>query len=129
MITLEQYLTQHAQQGAAPPAVIDAATNLLAKVHALLEVSPVPDPDLRSGWRPPGVNLAVGGAHNSQHMTGHAIDVADNTGLLDSWLTDEILEKYGLYREAPESTPSWTHLQDIAPSSGRRTFIPRTLIV
>lgn len=64
------------------------------------------------------------GAAKSQHKQANAVDVYDPGNKLDKWLTDEILTKFGLYREAAAATPTWCHLQRIAPGSGRRTFNP-----
>ena len=64
------------------------------------------------------------GAPQSSHKTGEGIDIYDPDNKLDEWLTDEILETYGLYREHPSKTPSWCHLSTRAPGSGRRTFMP-----
>lgn len=141
MIGLEQYLAQHAAE-AAPGELTDGiranAKTLTERVNRLLMAflketgfSRV----LRSGWRPAGFNASFvhldanrvavrGGAPHSKHMTGEAVDVADNDGKLDAWLTDEKLAEFGLYREAPGSTPSWCHLQSCAPHSGHRTFFP-----
>lgn len=126
MISLHDYLYQHTNQP--PPAnVQSAAMELLNRVYTMLADStcPLPDPLLRSGYRPIYVNaITPNASRTSKHMTGEAIDLADDMGLLDSWLTDEILEGYDLYREAPASTPTWCHLQTVAPMSGRRTFLP-----
>jgi hypothetical protein len=125
MITVIEYLTQHATDW--PEEVELAAKGLLEKVNRLLIDGDCPEPDaeLRSGYRPPAFNAGVpNAAPNSKHMTGHAIDIADNDGALDDWLTDEILEQYGLYREHPAATKSWCHLQDQPPRSGNRTFYP-----
>lgn len=67
-----------------------------------------------------GYRAAVGG----QHEQSNAIDLADASGHLDNWITDERLERCGLWREAPGSTPGWVHLQRVAPHSGHRTFVP-----
>lgn len=125
MLTVDEYLRQHAKIW--PTSVQDAASILIPKVNALLNDPDCPSPDagLRSGYRPPAFNAGVSGAApNSKHMTGHAVDVNDNDGALDAWLTDEILERYGLYRELPDATVTWCHLQDLPPGSGRRTFHP-----
>lgn len=141
MIGVEQYLGQHAAS-AAPGELTDeiranAATlaerlnRLLAAFLAETGLARV----LRSGWRPAGFNASFthtdasgavvrGGAPKSRHMTGEGVDVADNDGRLDAWLTDEKLAEYDLYREHPDATPSWTHLQTTAPKSGHRTFNP-----
>ena len=64
------------------------------------------------------------GAEHSQHKEAHAVDVFDPGDILESWLSDDLLEKFELYREHPGATPGWVHLQDVAPESGRRTFRP-----
>lgn len=55
---------------------------------------------------------------------GAGIDIHDPHEQFDNWLTDDILEEFDLYREAPESTIGWTHLTDRRPHSGHRTFLP-----
>ena len=60
----------------------------------------------------------------SKHKTAHAVDVYDPEDELDFMIDDETLERFGLYREAPSATRGWSHLQDVAPSSGKRTFLP-----
>lgn len=127
MIILAKYLYQHCQPADVPEDVVTNAHELLGKVNALLEhpTCPVPYAELRSGYRPPVYNAGVpNAAPNSKHMTGNAIDLADNDGKLDDWLTDELLAEFGLYREHPAATKSWCHLQDLPPKSGKRTFYP-----
>lgn len=67
-----------------------------------------------------GYRAAVGGKHESSH----AVDIADPDGLLDGWLDDEKLASYGLYRESPDATVKWCHLQNVPPGSHSRTFKP-----
>jgi hypothetical protein len=50
--------------------------------------------------------------------------VYDPSDKLDSWLTDAKLESYGLFREDPDWTKGWVHLQSVPPVSGKRTFQP-----
>jgi hypothetical protein len=64
------------------------------------------------------------GAPNSSHKVGRGVDIYDPQNYLDNWITDAILEKHGLYREAPLYTPRWCHLTDRAPGSGKRSFMP-----
>lgn len=64
------------------------------------------------------------GATNSPHKDAKAIDIFDPDGSLDTYLTDAILSRHGLYREDPKFTINWCHLQTKSPRSGRRTFIP-----
>lgn len=123
MITVKEYLTQHAKE--CPLEVAQNAAILVTRVNNLLAdlTCPHPDAGLRSGYRPPAYNATVpNAAPTSKHMTGQAVDLNDNDGDLDDWLTDVLLEKYQLWREHPSQTPSWAHLQMVGPKSGRRTF-------
>lgn len=137
MITTGLYFAQHLNE-AAPDELTDQiranAATLVERVNRLLADFGVARVQ-RSGWRPEAFNATFqhtdasgavvrGGAPQSAHMTGEAVDMADNDGLLDAWLDDEKLAKYELYREHPDSTPSWCHLQTRPPHSGHRTFIP-----
>lgn len=61
---------------------------------------------------------------NSTHLTGEGVDIYDPDGDIDEALTDEILEKHGLYREHPSATRTWCHLQTRPPKSGRRSYYP-----
>lgn len=70
------------------------------------------------------LSTSTTGATGSKHKQAHAVDVYDPGDVLDRILSDMDLERFGLYREHPDDTPNWCHLQDIAPGSGRRTFKP-----
>lgn len=73
------------------------------------------------GFRPQTCPI---GAPNSAHKEGQAVDIYDPGNKLEDWITDAILTKYGLYREAPKATNTWVHLTIRRPGSGHRTFIP-----
>lgn len=139
-ISAEDYFGPRLGHAEITPAIEEAATGLLFRVNKLLDraysegaYGMDDDPDTGTqvsgsrggsgdgGWRPSGAKT---GAPNSKHKTAHAVDVYDPNETLDDWLTDELLTTYGLYREAPDSTPGWTHLSDVAPGSGKRTFQP-----
>lgn len=60
----------------------------------------------------------------SKHKTAHAVDVYDPDNILDDSIDDELLADFGLYREHPDATRGWCHLQDVPPGSGKRTFLP-----
>lgn len=77
-----------------------------------------------SGYRRPEDNAAAGGAKKSAHMTCEAIDLEDKDERFKKFMTEELLEKFGLYREADKATPSWIHLTTRAPRSGSRVFNP-----
>lgn len=135
MITEEQYFNgkPHSEEQAL------AAADLLSKVNALIYwarlggfVGPV-DPDTNceiagdakrgngdGGFRLPDEP----GALHSNHKLARAVDVYDPGDVLDRILSDADLERFGLYRESPSATPKWVHLQDVAPVSGHRTFLP-----
>jgi hypothetical protein len=98
--------------------------------HTNCEISGSPGGDGDGGFRSPGSRT---GAPNSAHRDGLAVDDYDPGNAFDDWLTtfDEdggarnaMLALHGLYREAPEATPGWAHIQTRAPASGRRTFAP-----
>lgn len=81
------------------------------------------------GFRLP---TATTGADHSSHKEAKAVDVYDPGDYIDGWLDQfEVgvgdntkLAEYGLYREAPASTPTWSHWTTRPPRSGRRTFNP-----
>lgn len=110
----------------------DLASKLLAQAKTYgvtVDIHPVNQSPVSSGWRPPEVNAATpNAALRSKHMTGQAIDIFDPDGDLDDWLmTGEgqaALTALGLWHEHPSATKGWAHLQTIPPRSGRRTFYP-----
>jgi len=140
MITLDHYFASRKSHPEATPAMWAAADELLGRVNALLDRARRDscyfddvDPDTsscvsgsRGGAGDGGFRLSdsATGHTNSAHKRARAVDVYDPDDFLDEWLTDEMLEEVCLYREAPEKTPGWTHLQDLAPASGKRTFWP-----
>lgn len=82
---------------------------------------------VRSGWRPPAVNLKTpGAAPNSRHMTGQAVDLEDAGGALGRWalLNVIVLQQVGVWCEHPSATPTWLHCQSVPPRSGNRFFKP-----
>lgn len=132
MITFEEYFGGKAhtlmQEG--------NARLLLNTVEMLLEelkwTYPI-DPDTgtsisgtRGGAGDGGFRLptATTGKGNSSHKEGRGVDVYDPYGDLDAAITDELLERHDLYREHPDSTPTWCHLTTRPPGSGHRTFSP-----
>lgn len=81
-----------------------------------------------SGYRTPDANSAAGGARQSNHMKGTAVDLFSLPHYLASeWERDPkncLLEKHDLYMEHPDYTKTWCHLQTTPTKSGRRVFIP-----
>lgn len=138
MITRGQYFAKKLGNPEITAAIEEAADTLLGKVNALLDYAasegayeaPV-DADTGSqisgskgGDGDGGLRLSTSktGGPGSKHRTAHAVDVYDPGNKLDNWLTDEILEQFGLYRETPTATNGWCHLQDVPPGSGKRTY-------
>jgi hypothetical protein len=70
------------------------------------------------GYRCPEHNAAVGGAHNSAHLSGQAADISDVDGSLKAYCTPDLLEQCGLWAESYAATPTWIHLQ-IRPAVNR----------
>lgn len=62
----------------------------------------------------------------SKHLYGQAADIADADGKFWSWCQSnlDMMEKLGVYFEDRKSTPTWVHIQIVAPASGKRIFIP-----
>ncbi len=145
MINIEQYLGPYRDHPEATFDKCQQAQGMLQKVNALLteaksrgayndEVNPSTGTQVsgsgNGGARPSDCPV---GAPNSNHKKFRAVDVYDPRNKLDEWLDrydsdggkyNPTLERYGLYREHPASTQGWTHLSDLPPGSGNRTFRP-----
>lgn len=66
------------------------------------------------------------GSDKSTHKDGHGVDSADVDRRFASWCMahPERLVAYGLHMEDPRWTPTWVHLQDVPPKSGKVIYIP-----
>lgn len=119
-ITLDQYAMgrsleyQDEWQGAFVNAV-----DLLGRVNALLnEIGWALDVKVTSGFRPLALNQKVKrAAKSSYHMIGKAVDFADDDHMFRRYFNPlmdmgaaNVLRKYGLFMEHPDSTPTWIHL-------------------
>lgn len=144
MITLAQYF------GSKPHSTEQesAALDLLFRVNALLDEAEAAgikrsiDPDTgteisgsKGGSGDGGFRLptATTGRGKSSHKDAKGIDRYDPADRLDNWIStfdsnggidNSLLEKHGLYREAPFATQGWCHLQTRPPNSKRRTYHP-----
>lgn len=140
MITVADYFGPKEGHPEATEQMHENAALLLGRVNDLLDEArecgayndPV-DPDTgtcisgsRGGSGDGGFRFhnSATGAPKSAHKQARGVDVYDPTNRLDTWITDEVLERFGLHREHPDATPGWCHLQDVPPGSGRRTFRP-----
>lgn len=131
LLTPEMYLMGRIKEEELTPEMKADMLDLLDKVNRLLMNFYWNHPEetgrgINSGYRSPAINAAVGGAAKSKHMICQAVDIEDGDGKLDKWLTQfpEKLIEFDLYREHPDHTAGWSHLQIIAPKSKKRTFIP-----
>jgi hypothetical protein len=82
---------------------------------------------VNSGWRPPSVNGSTpGAAPHSNHVRGLAVDFRDRDGVLRSWCLANlaVLQRIGIWMEDFQWTPTWVHMQIIAPHSKSRIYRP-----
>ena len=75
------------------------------------------------GFRPQDCPI---GAPESAHKQGLAVDRYDPGNEIDDWLVahPEALVEFGIYIEAPSSTPHWSHMSTRNPPSGKHIFLP-----
>lgn len=101
------------------------AIDTVEKVNLLLDAFGS-DRKITSGYRPPAVNAAVGGARKSNHMLCKACDLEDRDEQLDTWCMYNLkkLEEIGLWLEHPSATKGWCHVQTVPPRSKNRIFKP-----
>lgn len=133
-ITLAEYFGSYNGHSDITPEIRAHAAVLLTRVNALLEVARTAGVLLEinpatgslisgstnGGYRPRRCPV---GARYSSHKEGMGVDVYDpHNGDLENWITDEILEEFGLYREHPSQTKEWVHFTTREPGSKRRTF-------
>jgi hypothetical protein len=107
---------------------IDAnIANTISRVEAFLQDFKG-DVIINSGLRDPQSNRAAGGAANSTHLTGQAIDISDKDGKVWKFVLDnlELAQQIGLWFEDKRWTPTWTHMQTKPPKSGKRIYVPNT---
>lgn len=131
MVILEQYFGSHAHTAEH----VANAEILLKRVNALIQAyiasggKPAKNPRTESiisgvtfgGFRPQDCPQ---GAKDSPHKVAMGIDIFDPENALDRWINDATLIKFDLYREHPDYTKGWCHLQTRPVKSGRRSYIP-----
>ncbi len=136
-ITIGQYFGAYANHPDATPEKKAAAEIMLGKVNALraeaaadgvpFEENPHTGNFIagngHGGFRPEDCDV---GADHSKHKDGRAVDSHDPLRRFSAWCAkhEERLRAHGLYREREEWTPSWVHLQDAPPRSGKIAFVP-----
>lgn len=130
MITLESYFkgrdATHAEELTYD--ILTNAQETVERANQLLSRAGRSSLDeVRSGWRPQGVNdSTANAAKDSRHLTAEAVDLGDSDRSLATWCVDnlDVLEELGLWMEDPRWTPSWVHLQIVPPKSGKLVYIP-----
>lgn len=93
-----------------PDTVIAALERTLEGCHRIIEVLGRPI-RVHSGYRSPPVNKAVGGAQNSQHVKGEAVDFSCPSFGTPQQIFDELkfhVERLGIDQLILE--PGWVHV-------------------
>jgi uncharacterized protein YcbK (DUF882 family) len=124
VITLLDYYQGRGHE--VPLDVEENARVLLGSVNRLLKALNI-DTTVNSGYRPALYNKAIGGAKNSYHVQGKAIDLKDTGGMIAYKIIQNytLLEDLGLWLEWPGATRGWVHLDDgERPDRTIRTFLP-----
>jgi uncharacterized protein YcbK (DUF882 family) len=137
VISLDSYFTDYVSKADRrkqyasefTPEYLANAQKLLVQVNALLNDLNIKSAVVSSGWRPPQINATTpNAAKRSLHMVCLAVDILDNKNqdlakLIAS--KPDLLRKYGLWLEDPNSTRNWVHL-DLGVRSDRpsRIFLP-----
>ena len=105
------------------------ATKLVNTINSFLKELDWKDPiSISSGFRPNSINSKIkNAAKKSLHLTGLALDIVDPSSKLKEAIKSksELLATFGLWMEAPDSTPTWCHL-DLGTRTDRpiRIFNP-----
>lgn len=105
------------------------AIDLIKRVNNLFNALQIDVPAVTSGFRPLAINMRVGGAKRSLHMSGKAVDLSDpgQPGEIEQLIlaNSHLLLDFGLWMEDPASTPNWIHLDSgIRDSRFVRVFKP-----
>ncbi len=129
-ITPEAYFGQYADSLDATAAVRAANVELLIKVNDLRAVAQ--DAGVPEYINPLNKSAVSGSGHGgfrdqacpigaprSTHKLGRGVDVWDPHREFATWCVNNLdeLRARGLHMEDPRWTPSWVHLQDLAPGN------------
>ena len=88
--------------------IVGVLTNTANQMEAVRKLLGAPI-TINSGYRSPEVNKAVGGARNSQHMTGEAVDfIAPGFGSVSAIV--ERIKSSGLIFDQLIDEGSWVHI-------------------
>lgn len=79
---------------------------------------------VNSGYRSQILNVVLGGARNSQHLTGEAVDITTGSKEGNKWIFEYILNNLPYDQLIDESNYSWIHVS-YRPDGGNRQQILR----
>jgi len=65
---------------------------------------------INSGFRSPAVNKRIGGAKNSQHVLGEAVDLNLKDRVLFEWIIDNIEFDQLIYEGGNDTKADWFHI-------------------
>lgn len=132
MITVQKYFERHKDSQEITDKVRKNAEKLIGLVSTMLSLIPY-DGIITSGFRTQKHNDKIGGAPNSAHTTGQAVDLHDPDKVIGNWILANVdyLAANGLYAEHPAITNKspnplerWVHLGTRAPRSGNTIYFP-----
>lgn len=90
---------------------------------------------VNSGYRSPAVNKRIGGAKNSQHVLGEAIDLDLHDRKLFEWILDNVEFDQAIFEGGTEDRADWFHISyrkgrnrkqalRMVKKGGKSTYIP-----
>lgn len=89
--------------------IVKVLTNTANQMEAVRKLLGAPI-TINSGYRSPEVNKAVGGARNSQHMTGEAVDfIAPGFGSVSA-IVERIKSSGLVFDQLIDEYGSWVHI-------------------
>lgn len=125
-ISASEYLMSRIKLEDLPSDYVANMNTLIPRVNELLEHFSQYR-QVNSGYRSQADQDRINpGAPHSKHLICAAVDLEDKDRALSKFCLNnlDLLKKIGLWMEDPGHTATWTHLQCIAPASGKIVFIP-----
>lgn len=66
---------------------------------------------INCGYRCPKLNRVVGGAFNSEHVTGNAADIdSNNNGEIFKWIRENLTFRQLIWENGDDENPAWIHV-------------------
>jgi zinc D-Ala-D-Ala carboxypeptidase len=90
---------------------------------------------INSGYRSPALNKRIGGAKNSQHVLGEAVDLDLHDRALFEWIIDNVDFDQLIFEGGTENSADWFHISyregrnrkqvlRMVKKAGKSTYIP-----